>query len=51
MAGDNYGTDMDLPYGCVNLSNFTKEVACFCRGRYTGRGAGYDNYLPPICQI
>ena len=42
---DNYGTDMDLPYGCVNLSNFTKEVACFCRA------TGEVNYLPPICQI
>ena len=49
---DYYGTEMDYPYGCVNLSNFTnEEVACFCRGRYTGRGAGYDNYLLPICQI
>ena len=42
---DNYGTDMDLPYGCVNLSNFTKEVACFCRA------IGEVNYIPPICQI
>ena len=42
---DNYGTDMDLPYGCVNLSNFTKGVACFCRA------TGEVNYIPPICQI
>ena len=42
---DYYGTDMDLPYGCVNLSNFTKEVACFCRA------TGEVNYIPPICQI
>ena len=27
---DNYGTDMEIPYGCLNLSNFTnEEVACF----------------------